>query len=417
MRTSSRSRCARMLGVLLAVWAGVWSAPSAGAQAAPDSPLCAWRFMSNSTVLNVAFPDANATYWVLPYALGPGDSIELSGSYPAARYFSLNTYGTNLDTVDTWRDNQIAPDPGSANPFAAPTAAPETQRRWHARLVTGAADHGRNEIRALPAAQNAPIGFVIIRVYVPTDPTSAGGGVPLPDATLTVAGATVTRQPCSRVFDPSAYPGPLAQAATAGFDQVIAGAAAGAFPGNVPEATFVNPASTSGLFPNGDNKYLGAGLTYQPGRLVVVRGKAPHFPDSRAGQPPTDPAQQVRYWSMCQNDLVTPYPVVACAADFQTRLDADGYYTYVVAAPEDLPAQMDSSVTALPWGSTQVAKKVLFLRNMLPSESFYPQSIQASQERGGDPATTMGPYYPVATYCTTAVFAATGAAGCFGAGR
>lgn len=185
----------------------------------------------------------------------------------------------------------------------------------------------------------------------------------------------------------------------------------------MPEATFVDPASTSGLFPNGDNKYLGAGLSYQPGRLVVVRGKAPNFPDSRAGQPPTDPAQQVRYWSMCQNDLVTPYPVVACAADFQTRLDADGYYTYVVVAPEDLPAQMDSSVTVLPWGSTQVAKKVLFLRNMLPSESFYPQSIQASQDHAGDPATTMGPYYPVATYCTTAVFAATGAAGCFGAGR
>jgi catechol 2,3-dioxygenase-like lactoylglutathione lyase family enzyme len=27
-------------------------------------------------------------------------------------------------------------------------------------------------------------------------------------------------------------------------------------------ATFVNPGSTSGLFPNGDNKYVGAGLTY-----------------------------------------------------------------------------------------------------------------------------------------------------------
>ena len=27
---------------------------------------------------------------------------------------------------------------------------------------------------------------------------------------------------------------------------------------------------------------------------------------------------------MCQNDQVSPYPVVACAADFQTNLDARG---------------------------------------------------------------------------------------------
>ncbi len=71
--------------------------------------------MSDETVLNVAFPDVNATYWVLPYALGPGDSIELSGNYTAARYFSLNTYDTNFDTIDTLRDNMIVPDSGSGN--------------------------------------------------------------------------------------------------------------------------------------------------------------------------------------------------------------------------------------------------------------------------------------------------------------
>ncbi|WP_227979249.1 hypothetical protein [Nocardia spumae] len=418
MGASSRAVGVRLSGVIVLLCAVAWSGLTSGVAQA-DSPLCAWRFMSNDTVLDVAFPDAEATYWMLPFALGAGDSLELSGTYPAARYFSLNTYGTNFDTVDTLRDNQIAADPGSDNPFvdSAATATPAAERRWHARLVTGPADHSRNEIRALPAGQRAPIGFLIIRVYVPTDPTSPSGGVPLPDATLHVAGATVASQPCARIFDPSAYPGPIAQLATAGFDQVIAGAAAGAFPGNVPEATFVNPASTSGLFPNGDNKYIGAGLTYEPGRLVVVRAKAPSFPDSRAGQAPAEPGRQVRYWSMCQNDLISPYPVVACAADFRTRLDADGYYTYVVAAPEDLPAQPDPSVTVLPWGRTDVAKKVLFLRYMLPSPDFYPQSIQASQDSGSDPAATMGPYYPAAAYCSAATFAAAGAAGCLPVAR
>ncbi|MDV6244269.1 hypothetical protein [Rhodococcus opacus] len=403
--------------LVLLLWSGGTSLASA---APPPTAQCAWQFMSDSTVLDVAFPDANATYWVLPYALGPGDTIELSGTYPAARYFSLNTYGTNFDTVDTLRDNQIGPDPGSGNPFAdaAADALPATQKRWHATVVTGPADHSRNQIQALSAgadAQSVPVGFLIIRVYVPDDPASPTGGVPLPDVTLTFGGRTSPVPTCGSAFDPSAYDnGPLGQAAEAAFDQIIAGAASGAFPGNVPEATFVNPASTSGLFPNGDNKYVGAGLTYQPGRIVVVQGRAPTFPDTRAGQPVTAPGRQVRYWSMCQNDQVTPYPVVACAADFQTRTDGARNYTYVVAAPQDVPARAasDPTVTVLPWGSTDVAKKVLFLRYMLPSDAFYPQSVQASQNNHTDPATTMGPYYPRAAYCDTATFEAGGAAAC-----
>ncbi len=370
--------------------------------------------MSNDHVLNVAFPDANSTYWLLPYALGPGDSIELSGTFPAARYFSLNTYGTNFDTVDTLRDDQIIPDAGSGNPFAnsAASSLAPAQRRWHAKIVNGSANHSRNEISAIPAGQSAPIGFLIVRVYVPDDPNSLSGGVPLPDATLSIAGTNVQSQPCAQTFDPAAYPGPIAQIAKAGFDQAIASAASGAFPGNTPEAKFVNPASTSGLFPNGDNKYIGTALSYQPGRLLVVRGRAPTYPNTRQGQSPTE-ATQTRYWSMCQNDLASPYPVVACAADFQTKLDSAGYYTYVVAAPGDLPAVVDSNATVIPWGSTGV-RKVLFLRNMIPSSGHDPQSIQASQATGADPAVTMGPYYPTATYCSAATFAAGGAQACFG---
>ncbi|TCJ99937.1 hypothetical protein [Nocardia alba] len=390
---------------------------AAPASAEPtDSTLCAWRFMSNSTVLNVAFPDANSTYWLMPYALGPGDSIELSGTYPAARYFSLNTYGTDLDTVDTLRDDQIIPDPGSANPYvdASAEALPASRQRWHATLVNGPADHSRNEIQAVASGQGTPIGFVIIRVYVPTDPNSLSGGVGLPDAKLSIGGSDVATQPCAQPFDPAAYPGPVADAVKAGFDRVIAGAAAGAFPGNTPEAVFSNPASTAGLFPNGDNKYIGTRISYQPGRLLVVRGKAPIFPNTLAGQSPTDPNQQVRYWSMCQNDLRSPYPVVACAADFQTAIDESGYYTYVLGAPADLPANLDPSVTVIPWGSTDV-DKVLFLRNMIPSAAFYPNSVQASQDSGADPATTMGPYYPRTAYCDTETLATGGAGVCLGA--
>ncbi len=155
---------------LLLLWSG--AASVASAQPAPTAQ-CAWQFMSDSTVLDVAFPDATRRTGCCPTRWGRGDTIELSGTYPAARYFSLNTYGTNFDTVDTLRDNQIGPDPGSGNPFAdaAAGALPATQKRWHATVVTGPADHSRNQIQALPAgadAQSVPVGFLIIRVYVPT---------------------------------------------------------------------------------------------------------------------------------------------------------------------------------------------------------------------------------------------------------
>ncbi|MEO9327766.1 hypothetical protein ABFT43_07630 [Gordonia sp. B21] len=389
---------------------------SAAPQGYAPGPGCAWQLMSNSTDLNVAFPDADATYWVLPYALGPGDSIRLSGTYPAARYFSLNTYGTNFDTVDTLRDNQIRPDAGSVNPFAAPVGkVPPTQRRWHATVVPGAADHSRNEIRGLPASgQNAPIGFLIIRVYVPDDPNSPNGGVPLPTVTFSIAGRSIPVRPCATPFNPRDHDGPIAQALTKVFDDAIGSAASGAFPGNSPEATFINPASTSGLFPNGDNKYIGSKLTYRPGRVAVIRGKAPTYPDNRAGVSPATPGMQLRYWSMCQNDKVSPYPVVACASDDRTKVDASGHYTYVVAAPSDLTAAQvaGTDLTVIPWGSTSV-DKVVFLRNMLPSSGFYPNSVQASQATKSDPASTMGEYYPRATYCAVETLRTSGWEACY----
>ncbi len=85
-------------------------------------------------VLDVAFPDENAAYWVLPYALGANDTIEVSGTYPSARYVSRNTDRTDLDTTDTLRDDQLLPGPGSGNPFSDPGAPglPPDRRRWHA---------------------------------------------------------------------------------------------------------------------------------------------------------------------------------------------------------------------------------------------------------------------------------------------
>ncbi|WP_066912518.1 hypothetical protein [Millisia brevis] len=415
-RFGGRRLAALVLSLLVmvsgALAGGVARAQPVG-QGDAAGPACAWQIMSNDQILNVAFPDSGATYWVLPYHLGPGQSITLTGQYPDARYFSLNTYGTDFNTVDTLRDNQIQPEEGSANPYAtvAPSAA---GRNWTATVVSGPADPARNEIRGLREGQQSSVGFLIVRIYVPADPASPSGGVHLPTVTMNLGGGmTLPLSPCATPFDPRAYSGPIAAALTAVFDRAIGNAAAGAFPGGAPEATFITPASTSGLFPNGDNKYIGAGLTYQPGRVLVIRGMAPSFPDTRAGESPATTGVAMRYWSMCQNDRVTPYPVVGCADDYQTRIDSGGYYTFVVAAAEDMTASADSTITMLPWGDITVPNKVVFIRNMLPSEQFYPWSIQAAQDSGVDPATSMGPYYPRATYCDVTVLQSQGWQACY----
>ncbi|MFD7445341.1 hypothetical protein [Streptomyces sp. NPDC059909] len=170
------------------------------------------------------------------------------------------------------------------------------------------------------------------------------------------------------------------------------------------------PNKVGGLFPNPYNKYLCTPITYEPGRIAVIRGQAPTFPNTTEGQSVLTKTQ-LRYWSLCQNQWRLPYPVRSCHADFQTTVDENDRYTYVVSTPEDRPANAtaDNGVTWLPWGRTGVPG-VLIFRNMLPASDF-PNAIQNVQP-GEDPAQVMGSYYPTVTYCTKAKFARDGPEAC-----
>jgi len=106
---------------------------------------CAWPVEVALDALNVAYPDENASYFVMPYLLPPGQSLIVEGAYPFARFSSLTTYygagaaGQGIQLLGWLRDVEIAPDPGSVNPVADP-AAPEdpAQRQWTV-TITGTA--------------------------------------------------------------------------------------------------------------------------------------------------------------------------------------------------------------------------------------------------------------------------------------
>ena len=80
------------------------------------------------------------------------------------------------------------------------------------------------------------------------------------------------------------------------------------------------------FFPNPQTTYFQtANLCFQPDQILVIRGKALVFPNTYLGgsvfQPTFDDQIQLRYWSMCNNVGVLPYPVVACDADAMTELE------------------------------------------------------------------------------------------------
>ena len=172
-------------------------------------------------------------------------------------------------------------------------------------------------------------------MYLPNDASDPAGGAGLPDVGIVdPTGDTQHVRTCTR-------PGP-SQAAidiVNSFDRDINPAP--------PTPIFIRPeASQVNLYPNPDNVYVATVVAYEPGRIVVVRGRVPTFPDTRNGAGITG-AEQVRFWSMCTNELRKPYPVTDCAADDETELDDDGFYTYVISTPADRPD--DTAATA---GST-----------------------------------------------------------------
>ncbi|POX64705.1 hypothetical protein C3492_02840 [Streptomyces sp. Ru62] len=393
-------------------------APSAAAGApgqtrtsatAPGVP-CAWPAVVRPGRLNLAFPETNATYWVMPYRLGQGDRIVVDGTYPSARFTSLTSYDAKASPVDSLADHQIAPRAGSKNPFAAPDAGTDPARhRYQVTLKPGiAAGSAGNTLAATAKSAASGVGWLVLRIYVPDNESDPTGGVPLPSLSMQRQGSSP--RPVTTCPRADAAQGPTGPIATELRDLVKKYAP----PGDVVRCgkstasapAFAVPDKTAGLFPNPYNKYLCTPLEYKAGRVAVVRGKAPTFPDTVNGQSVLTKTQ-LRYWSLCQNQLQIPYPVSACAADFQTAVGKDGRYTYVVSTSQDRPANATTAngVTWIDWGPTDVTS-LLLLRNMLPAQDFH-NAVQ-NTKKGEDPAPVMGAYYPEITYCTKESFTRNG---------
>jgi hypothetical protein len=87
-------------------------------------------------------------------------------------------------------------------------------------------------------------------------------------------------------------------------------------------AVSFGPAPGIDFFPNPPTAYLQTpNVCFQPNKIVVVRGRALVYPDTYLGRSVLEPAfdsqVQVRYWSMCNNDGVFPYPAIGYKGTFR----------------------------------------------------------------------------------------------------
>jgi hypothetical protein len=410
--------------------------PGGGAEALAEQiqggEVCAWPVEVAVDALNIGAPDTHAVYYVTPYSLTPGQSLILEGAYPFARFFSLTTYygigipDQALELLGWLRDREIAPNPGSVNP-AVDANAPDdpAQRQWTVRVTgTIAVDDATatttpaEEDNVIPAHREGAegeLGLLGLRIYVPQDPADPTGSVALPVITIEDADGTARELGACTAEEEQGWTGAIGQLLSAAF------AAAEPFP--LPPSADAPPewvqTSLPGVGPNPDNRYLMAPIAWEPGRIVVIRGQAPTFPDTRAGELQTTSAD-LRYWSFCtvskgiDEEL---FPTTACVGDFAIPLDEDGTYTVVVSQPEDRPenATAEQGVAWLQ-GTDAALSDLLLLRHMLPSDAFFDQSVWAVPERTPDVAEEiMGPYFPETVYCDTTTFEKGGAEACFAA--
>ena len=356
---------------------------------------CAWPGeVTGSGPTNVFYPDTNATYWVMPVDTSTWQSLTATGLYTESRFFSFTTYANlqHSEVVDNIIDADIAPGSGSANPFQSPRVLPGLGRHYTVTFDSHSSGTGNH----VQWAATGQMTYIVYRVYVPDRGLDREAGVPLPALTLTdMQGNSQALQQCPA--DTSGLSG-LLSSTTPPPPQTC--------PTPQPQpASFTFTANTGGggLFPNPVTSYVSErNLCLTAGQIIVVRGRAPDFPDTYNGSSifvPTLPgAVQVRYWSLCNNKEESPGPVVACKADFDTPLDLRRSYTYVLTTDSARPAWVPPGIAWLPWGDPSIQGALLF-RDMLPEPGF----------------SLTGPYVPTGAFCDPQTFSDGGWRACFAA--
>ncbi len=401
-------------------------------------------------------PDTNTDYYATTFKLAPGATVTLHGRFPYARFFSLTTY-KNLNgepgiPADSVLDENIAPDPGSVNPYKAGENR-NASNRSYTITISGAVEP------AEPAANTLYVGQeghteetqnveVIERIYRADRGLEANGGVALPAPTYNPTEGSPVSDEAEACSDLSVVSGVESLNETKfGVPAAQYKALRSGLPGTKEPATHpaVNPirwekffnsgylvapfyrgtadepaiaglnsTPTSGLYATPANAYaIGyASRLFGPNaegqNILVLHAKMPTHPQTYNGNALSeDGATQVRYWSLCNYTGISKGALLAansgCLFDQEVPTNANGEYTIVVSLPQDRPADArpGCGVAWMNWGTAGDGEgrpdlDLLMVRNQVSNPTFA-QSI-AKVEHPGEEEAVMGAYYPHGTY-------------------
>ncbi len=272
----------------------------------------------------------------------------------------------------------------------------------------------RTDVRAVPFAGR--FNRVSPRVIAPNQGMDKTGGVGVPAVRFVARNGNALRpQPCPFAAAESSLGNMITILFASGFSDAAAflqnilsaaglpvsitgGCAPGAPAG--PAAVTFGPAPGTNFFPD-PVTYLSSNseCVFSTSEGAHSQGMAFVFPNTYVGgsifEPAFDTQVQARYWSMCNNDGVIPYPVIGCEADYETKLDQSQFYTYDVSPDPAPPSWLPADATWLPWGPVTVPITVIF-RSILTEFSTIPAD-----------------FYPKGALCDQALFIAQGWRGCF----
>jgi hypothetical protein len=359
---------------------------------------------------NIAFPDANAAYWVRFLSASQTAKqlgFKIQGRFAHARYESFVAYvHTEQGTaVQDLLDRDIAPDAGGHNPFVPGTRRDIAQRSYTLWWIPEGR-HPPEQAQNVLTYRAGSASQLILRIYAPDDGQDMSGGVGLPVVTLHDL-ATGQARPCTR--DVTLSLGDLLPWR----ELMTFTAQSSSRPGNPPGQVhfWAEPGGNYALYQNPHNDYL-VSFPAPPrlgGEVVVMRFKPPTVPQTRDGRTPFAGSEQVRYWSMCIGGASTQ--TSACVADFEAKLGADGYATLVVSDTPDV-VRHATGMNLLPWGHHKIP--VLIYRNLVTERTHaerFPGDLQQvlPPEADKDPMEFVaerfiGPYAPVGVQCTSAAF-------------
>lgn len=440
------SKVRRVGLAVLATGAALLGVMSGPAQAVPLGPGkfadCFWTVgAANATAMNVAFPDADASYWAAYYILPAGAKLQLEGRYPHSRFAAIQSYNLMGSPVDALADYQINPDPGSVNPFRPRVPRTATRRSYTLELLDTSLGEWpsmnqrsdmpvRNALHTLPMVGDSPVRLLMYRVFVPDRGRDLRGSVQLPQPRLTLADGTVLtgKAACAALLpaqmptlDPAALQLPKDQYDAMRYQPGVAAW----FPAKNPPAWRIqynrpylmalyngpdfhsddsNPTrlGQSSFFPNLFVQYARVVTNRKLGKVVAFRGRLATTPRTLAGERYLQSAQ-VRYESFCTQESMLTTRVTDCAFDEQIPLRAGRRFVVVASRRADRPrnATARCGVTWLDWSSRGDGGRdhdfgSLQMRTMLPSSSFH-HSIQDTRAPG-DEHRVMGSYLPAGRY-------------------